>query len=171
LRSCRRCGRRGDERLKATGEARRVRLKRCSGLKLAAVPPSNTCLQPQPPPARGVNGDEPPEPVISRRLLKPLPTFGGDSELRSLGETIQVSCGSATLHAAVPFVHTVLCGFVHTVFIEGHSSNEPRRKLLGRDRLGCREAYSQGGRRDAAKVPTGKKAASESRANAHGAQL
>jgi katanin p60 ATPase-containing subunit A1 len=47
-------------------------------------------LQPQPPPARvSPPNQEPEEPVMVRRLLKPLPTFGGDMELRALGETIQ----------------------------------------------------------------------------------
>ena len=34
-------------------------------------------------------GNHDDEPVVNRRLLKPLPSFGGDFELRSLGETIQ----------------------------------------------------------------------------------
>ena len=44
----------------------------------------------RPPPPKIHPSDDPDNvPVVARRLLKPLPTFGGDMELRNLGETIQ----------------------------------------------------------------------------------
>ena len=48
-----------------------------------------SALNLRPPPARsGADDPVPEEPSVAVKLLKPLPSFGGDSELRALGETI-----------------------------------------------------------------------------------